>query len=108
MNITNTVLEYFKIRGYYNDDKKLETIINNRQEDILDMEWLFESFFKEFNIKNNYDFDVSKYLYDISLRDKILIKLGVNKNVILKTPITICHMVEVAKRKEWFDPEIEN
>ncbi|MDR6548697.1 hypothetical protein J2810_004787 [Chryseobacterium rhizosphaerae] len=105
MNIINAVTEYFKIRGYYNDNEKLETIINNNQEDILDMEWLFESFFKDFNIKNSHDFDVYKYFYDTSLRDKILIKLGINKNINLKTSITISHMIEVAKRKEWFDPQ---
>jgi len=105
MDIADIVISYFKKRGYYDNNLKSKTIINNNHEDFMDMEWIFESFFKDFNIKNSNEFDVDKYFYNNSLINKILTKVGVKNNNISKPPITIDHMIEVVKRKEWFDVE---
>ncbi len=96
---------FFKKWGVYNGELKNKTIINDINEDFMDLEWLFESFFKEFDIENSHDFDVYKYFYQISFLKKILIEFGFKIKIENKPSITIHHMIEVAKRKEWFDPE---
>lgn len=104
MNIQEKVVLFFNKWGIY-DKQKNKTIINNINEDFMDLEWLFESFFKDFDIKNSYDFDVSKYFYQIPIFNKVLMKLGFKFKIEPKPPITIDHMIEVAKRKKWFDPK---
>lgn len=105
MNIQEKVILFFNEWGIYHNKLKNKTIINDINQDYMDLEWLFESFFKEFNIKNSHTFDVSKYFYKISFFNKVLIELGFKVYVQSKPPIIIEHMIEVAKRKEWFDPE---
>ncbi|WP_172284397.1 DUF1493 family protein [Chryseobacterium sp. LAM-KRS1] len=105
MDTTDIVVDYFKKRGYYNEELKYKTIINDKNEDFMDMECLFESFFKDFNIKNSNEFNVNKYFYNNFLIEKFLIKIGIKTNTISKPSITIAHMIEVAKRQKWFDPE---
>jgi len=44
MDISDKVIGFFISHGYYDSEKGLKTIINNKKEDILDMEYLFEIF----------------------------------------------------------------
>lgn len=96
---------FFKKCGVYNSELRNKTIINDINEDFMDLEWLFESFFKEFDIENSYDFDVYKYFYQIPFLKKILIEFGFKIKIENKPSITIQHMIEVVERKKWFDPE---
>lgn len=105
MDIQEKTILFFKKWGIYDNKLKNETIINTSNQDFFDMEMIIESFFKECNISNNNGFNVTKYLYRIPFLNNLLIKLGFKIKIESKPPITISHMIEVAKRKEWFDPE---
>ena len=61
---------FFKKCGIYNDRLKNKTIINDVNEDFMDLESLFEYFFKEFNIKNS----MLLMLLDIFIKYPFLIK----------------------------------
>lgn len=105
MDIHEKTIMFLKKYGFYDEELEEKTIINDVNEDFIDLECLFESFFKDFDIENSYDFDVYKYFYQIPFFNKILIKFGFKIKIEPKPPITVSHMIEVAKRKKWFDPE---
>ncbi|WP_161568413.1 DUF1493 family protein [Flavobacterium cupreum] len=72
----------------------------------LDAENLMETFFKKYNIDYS-NFIVSKYFIypNYSWRSLVFIRLFFDKvEYPLKPALTIKHLIEVAKRKEWFDP----
>lgn len=103
--IEQKVVSFFKEWGIYNNNLKNKTIINTIDQDFLDMEMVFELFFKEFNVSNSEMLNVNKYFYKISFFNKLLMKLGFELKIKPKPSLTISHMAEVAKRKEWFDPK---
>ncbi|CAH0262674.1 hypothetical protein SRABI04_03530 [Chryseobacterium sp. Bi04] len=105
MDVQEKTIMFFKKCGVYDDKLKNKTIINDVNEDFMDLESLFESFFKEFDIENSYAFDVTRYFHQIPFFNKILIAFGFKIKAENKPSITISHMIKVAKRKEWFDPE---
>lgn len=69
---------------------------------------IFEEFINEFKINSGYmNFAIDKYFYNISFFDALffnLLKTHIIKKYKEKPPITLKHMIEVAKRREWFDP----
>lgn len=72
----------------------------------LDAENLMEDFFKEFEV--NYEgFVVDKYFNypDYSWKELVFFKPFFKKKLFPeREELLISHMIEVAKRKEWFDP----
>lgn len=63
---------------------------------------IMESFIKEFDIEKGY-LEIDKFFEPLP---NINFNLFKKKRKKLNRPlITIAHMIEVAKRKEWFDPE---
>ncbi|CAA7386972.1 DUF1493 family protein [Chryseobacterium fistulae] len=98
------------------DEKMINknTIINNDDYSSEDAFFMLEVFFEIFDIEKGY-LDMDKYFrptypYGIGiypLIKGILSKFNWAKKPIIepKPPITIAHMIEVAKRNEWFDPE---
>ena len=105
MSIEDKVLFFFK----KNISKKVQKgyIINNHE--YLDDEafFLMNDFFKEFDINSGY-LDIEKYFNPTPS------PLGCLFSWLLLSPpkykqkhpvIKVSHMIEVAKRKEWFDPE---
>ncbi|MCQ9639356.1 hypothetical protein MP478_08110 [Chryseobacterium sp. WG14] len=76
MDIQEKTIMFFKKCGVYDDKLKNKTIINDVNEDFMDLESLFESFFKDFDIENSCDFDVYKYFHKVSFFSKILIAFG--------------------------------
>jgi hypothetical protein len=102
------VIDFFKLYGIYDEDKKIETIINTINLSYTDSIDIFEEFLKYFKIEMGYEtFDIDKYFYKISFFDSLRLVLNINIQHMYqpKPPITLAHMIEVAKRKEWFDPE---
>lgn len=101
------VILFFKQHGAYSDRDGIHTVLNTTDRDYLDLIEMFEEFFTIFNlIKNPEDFDVDKYFYEHTFTDFIKWIFCIkNKNLPVYPPITIAHMIEVVKRKEWFEPE---
>jgi hypothetical protein len=90
------------------NDKKInkETILNNYWFFIEDSIFNLDDFFYHFNV-NCTTFNIEKYFHpfpDLNWKyflDRIRLK---KMHYPEKPKITIGHMIEVAKRKEWFDP----
>lgn len=106
-NIETRVLVFFE-KWHLSSKKGFDTVINSvflSQDDAI---MIFEDFLMEFKIELGYtSFDVDKYFYKISILDTILyyfLKKNFEKKYKKKPPITIRHMIEVAKKREWFDP----
>ena len=101
------IVNFFKsFTGLSNID--LDTNIGSEKHKIfdLDAENLMETFFKKYHI-NYSNFIVSKYFIypDYSWKSLVFIRLFFDKvQYPLKPALTIKHLIEVAKRKEWFDP----
>lgn len=101
------VILFFVNNGLYSNEIEGDTIINKKGYDYWDMVELLEEFFTHFDIKNPEEFNVKKYLYRFNfcsfMRKVFFIERDKKENFII--PITVSHMIEVAKRKEWFEPE---
>ncbi|MCL1655939.1 DUF1493 family protein [Elizabethkingia miricola] len=100
MEIESRVLNFFK----KNISKKVDKdyIINNPNYLGDEANILLEDFIKEFNISSGY-LEVDKYFNKLPNFWEIITFSRDKKQ---KYPIIkISHMIEVAKRKEWFDPE---
>ncbi|ANO47695.1 hypothetical protein Pf1_02240 [Flavobacterium columnare] len=72
----------------------------------LDAENLMENFFEKFEI-NYKGFIIDKYFNypDYSWRELVFLKPFFKKKVYSeRQELLISHLIEVAKRKEWFDP----
>ncbi|MCD0473220.1 DUF1493 family protein [Flavobacterium sp. EDS] len=101
------IINFFKSStGLKNID--LDTNIGSEEYKIfdLDAENLMETFFKKYNI-NYSNFTVSKYFIypDYSWKSLIFFRFFFNKvKYPLKSKLTIKHLIEVVKKKEWFDP----
>lgn len=104
--IEDKVISFFKDWKIYNEKMKNKTIINTTYQDFLDLEMIFELFFKEFNIANSEDFNVDKYFYKISFFNLTLMKFGIKIKVDQKPILTIEHMIKVVQQQKWFDPTI--
>lgn len=97
--IENDVLIFFKksLSNKLTISSNLTDFCKNED----DAFYLFLEFFEVFKIEKGY-LDVDKYFYSrSSFWDMITFKKVKQDE---KTKITIGHMIEVAKRKEWFDP----
>ncbi|NCO64451.1 MAG: hypothetical protein COW66_14120 [Flavobacteriaceae bacterium CG18_big_fil_WC_8_21_14_2_50_34_36] len=81
----------------------VNTVINTINLDREDAIMIFEEFINEFDILSGYSsFDIDKYFYPQKSFWNIIMYKKVKKEE--KPKITIAHMIEVAKKKEWFDP----
>ena len=106
--IEELVTEFFISHGIYDEEQTTNTIINTIDLDYLDGIDIFEEFLKKFNIEKGYEsFDINYFFYKLNFPDSFKSMLNIPIKKKYKTPpsITIAHMIEVAKRKEWFDPE---
>lgn len=101
------IVNFFKSStGLKNID--INTNIGNKKYKIfdLDAENLMESFFEKYSV-NYSNFIVSKYFIypDYSWRSLIFIRLFFDQvEYPLKPALTIKHLIEVVKKKEWFEP----
>lgn len=98
----NSVITFFKERGYYNTTLKGDTVLNLYKEDRWDLIELFEEFFTKFNVSGEDTFQIDKYFYKTNLLRLILPNSRRDRNK--KPIITINHMIEVAEKGEWFEP----
>lgn len=114
LNITNErVISFFK-KNLSLKQMNENIIINTADFTSEDALFILEDFMKEFSVNKGY-LDIDKYFqptYPYGIGVYALIKVflsifGLVKKPIIeaKPPITISHMIEVAKRKEWFEPE---
>ena len=108
LNINQKVIFFFKNKLSF---KKIDenTIINTVDFTSEDALFILEDFMKTFEIKRGF-LDVDLYFQptyiDGSLWKTFLSNIGFIKvDYKILPPITISHMIEVAKRKEWFEPE---
>jgi len=101
------IIDFFKsFTGLKNID--LDTNLGSERYKIfdLDAESLMETFFDKYNIDYS-TFIVSKYFIypNYSWKNLFFIQLFFDKEEYSSKPeLTIKHLIEVAKRKEWFDP----
>ncbi|WP_347066561.1 DUF1493 family protein [Flavobacterium sp. WV_118_3] len=107
-SLENRVINFFN-KWVLKDDKiSLDTIINTINLDREDAISIFEEFLTEFDIKSGYaTFEIDRYFYKLTFWDALFINMftkRIEKKYAKKTPITIAHMIEVTKRKAWFDP----
>ena len=104
-----SVVDFFNKWIFREEQNSLDTVINTINLDREDAVMIFEEFLNEFDIESgSSSFDIDKYFYKLSFLDSLLIFIfpkKIQKKYSKKNPITIKHMIEVAKRKEWFDPE---
>ncbi|PQL94410.1 DUF1493 family protein [Apibacter adventoris] len=108
METEKKVLDFFKIHNEFNIKVvNKDSIINPPSLLNDDAEILLKEFIDQFDIQKGY-LEIDKYFYNLSdfgWRYWLsLLKLRKYKPL-QKPPITIAHMIEVAKRNEWFDPE---
>lgn len=108
-DLEERVMNFFRIHdGLHIKVKDKNSIINPPNLFNDDAEIVLEEFFREFEIKGDEYLDLDKYFYNFLdyflsyWRNLLSLK---RKKREAKTPITIAHMIEVAKRKEWFEPE---
>ncbi len=107
MNLENEILAFFKKEiGIKNID--LKSNIGSEKIGLfdLDAEHVMHEFFKKYNIDYS-GFVSEKYFQypNYSWKSLFIIRLFFEQEKYpSKPPITIGHMIEVAKRKEWFDP----
>jgi hypothetical protein len=105
MDINEEVLIFFRKELSKKIDKNY--VINNPNYLGDEANFLLEDFFKKFDIQSGY-LEVDKYFNPLPspmgcLWSWIIFNFPKSEQ---KYPIiTIAHMIEVAKRKEWFDPE---
>ncbi|CAA7386971.1 DUF1493 family protein [Chryseobacterium fistulae] len=100
MNIRDEVLLFFRKNISKNVDENY--IINNPNYLGDETNLLLEDFIKKFDIQSGY-LEVDKYFNKLPSFWEIITFSRDKKQ---KYPIiTVSHMIEVAKRKEWFDPE---
>lgn len=104
-NIEERVMSFFKKN--ISKNIKEDYVINHP--DFLGDEatFLLKDFYKEFGINKGY-LDVDRYFNPVPFPFKFLINLltfNFPKEKQKIPIITVKHMIEVAKRKEWFDPE---
>jgi len=105
-DIEKRVLQFFQ--NNLHKKVNIDTVINrifSWEDDVYDE---FVLFFEKFEI-NPKDFNILKYFYPnpesifiFKLWYGLIIGKFKSKNL---PPLTVAHMIEVAKRKEWFDPE---
>ena len=105
-SINHRVLKFFQ--DYFLKKEISENFIINKPDYLADEAFfLMEEFFKQFKIEKGY-LDIDKYFNPLPkltlkhLWNLFTFNLPKNKQ---KPLITIAHMIEVAKRKEWFDPQ---
>lgn len=107
-SLESRVVDFFNRWVFKDEEKSLDTVINTINLDREDAVMIFEEFLNEFEIESGYSsFDIDKYFYKLTFLDTLLINIfskRIEKKYSKKKPITINHMIEVAKRKEWFDP----
>lgn len=107
-NIDDLVIDFFKSYGIYSNKDGVRSVINDITIDHNDLIDIFEEFLKKFDIKKGYkEFKIEKFFYKVSFFNKIRLSIfpKLKNKYKKKPPITITHMIEVAKRKEWFDPQ---
>lgn len=105
MNINENVLSFFRNKISKEIDENY--IINNPNYLGDEATFLLEDFFKKFDIQSGY-LEVDKYFNPLPSPMGCLwswITFTFPKNKQKYPVITISHMIEVAKRKEWFEPE---
>jgi hypothetical protein len=103
-NIEKDVCDFFKIHivGLELIDEK--TIVNFPDMLVDDGELILEAFNAEFNIINC-DLNFDKYFNPVKSPFFILYDFFKSTKRLQKIPeITVGHMINVAKRKKWFDP----
>lgn len=105
MDIDENVLSFFtkKISKKINESY----VINNPNYLADEATILLEDFFKKFDIQSGY-LEVDKYFNPLPSPMGCLwswMTFNFPKNEQKYPIITVRHMIEVAKRKEWFDPE---
>jgi len=106
--ISKEVIIFFKKNLMLKQIDK-NTIINTENFTSEDAFFILEDFIKKFDINKGF-LDIDSYFQPTyingSLWKAFLHNIGFIKPEYKKLPpITISHMIEVAKRKEWFDPE---
>lgn len=108
-NLDKEVMDFFKINDGLHIKVKDEKSIINPQKLLNDeAEIILELFFDKFNVKGIENLYIDKYFYNLTdFGLKYWLSLLKLKKYVLppKPHITIAHMIEVAKRKEWFEPE---
>lgn len=105
MDVNNEVLMFFRKKISKNIDENY--IINNPNFLGDEATILFEDFFVKFNIKNGY-LEIDDYFNPLPLPFGCLFnwyKFSSTKRKQKYPLIKVSHMIEVAKRKEWFVPE---
>ena len=107
-NIENEVYDFF-INHFKNiSNLKQNTIINPPNLLMDDGIIILDDFFKKFNIQKGY-LDLNKYFNPVLNPIQLFwnfIQLKKVSEKAKKPIITIEHMIEVAKKGEWFDPII--
>lgn len=107
-SIEGRVVDFFNRWIFRDKQNSLDKVINTINLDREDAVMIFEEFLNEFDIESGYySFDIDKYFYKLTFLDSLLIKFfskRIKEKYGKKNPITISHMIEVAKRREWFDP----
>jgi hypothetical protein len=105
MNNHDAVLSFFRKNISKNVDENY--IINNQNYLGDEATFLLEDFFKKFDIQSGY-LEVDKYFNPLPSPMGCLwswITFNFPKNKQKYPIITVRHMIEVARRKEWFEPE---
>lgn len=107
-SLQNKVINFFRKWISKDEPYLLDTVLNTIDLDREDAIMMFEEFLNEFGIDSGYStFEIDKYFYKLNFWDALLINVftkRIKTKYPSKPPITISHMIEVAKRKEWFDP----
>ncbi|MFV5686549.1 DUF1493 family protein [Flavobacterium sp. GB2R13] len=99
------VIDFFNKNNIVKNNK-IDSSINKPNYFADEAFFLMEEFFVKFNIDKGY-IDIDKFFNPLpTLSFKHFLNLfGLKKMEYPEKPkITIGHMIEVAKRKEWFDP----
>lgn len=108
--VESRVVDFFNEWLISDEPNSLNRVINTINLDREDAIMIFEEFINEFDIEESscLSVDLDKYFYKLTFLDALFIgffQKKIEKKYVKKTPITINHMIEVAKLKEWFDPK---
>lgn len=108
--IETKVIDFFNKWDLCDKLNVLDKVINMIELDREDAIMIFEDFLVEFDIEESscFDVDLDKYFYKLAFLDALFLGFfpkRIEKKYAQKTPITVRHMIEVAKRKAWFDPQ---
>lgn|GEM_PF-1139360 len=106
MNILEQeVIDFFRKHNIIRNNE-MDSIINKPDYFADEAFFLMERFFQKFDIHKGY-IDIDKFFNPLPALNlsHFLNVFGIKKSKYPeKSKITIGHMLEVAKRKEWFDP----